>query len=306
MESSINILHKDSKKEWLSALEVFLWYWCNIKCVFCYQKNLRSIQPHYLNSSIVKDLIHSHRKRWKISIVFSWWEPLLDKNLLEYIQYASKEGYSDIRVHSNGTLLTSIEKFESYVQAGVTGFIFSIHWYWDIHDALTRSKWSFAKISRSIANFTKLKQKYPYLVLDTNTVLTKYNYQSLPILFRFLSYFPITRSQIIQLYSLWLFSQDEKKQLYITYEDSLESIYSILDNYKNQVTLENFPLCKINTTYHNFIVQRQKANNDSFWYIWEEIESIGTAYVEKCTHCEYKNECSGFPKDYIEIFWNSL
>ncbi|MBT3726525.1 hypothetical protein HOG21_02225 [bacterium] len=45
------------------------------------------------------------------------------------------------------------------------------------------------------------------------------NYKNLDKLFKFLSYFPITRSQIVQLYSLNLFTDLEKQHLYVSYDE---------------------------------------------------------------------------------------
>jgi MoaA/NifB/PqqE/SkfB family radical SAM enzyme len=68
-------------------------------------------------------------------------------------------------------------------------------------------------------NLLEIKKENSKITIDTNTVLNKFNYKNLDILFKFLSYFPITRSQIVQLYSLYLFTFEEKKKLYISYDD---------------------------------------------------------------------------------------
>gem|GEM_PF-5963072 len=100
--------------------------------------------------------------------------------------------------------------------------------------------------------------------MDTNTVLTRYNYKTLYNLFKFLSLFPITRSQLVQLYSLDLFSLKEKKDLYVSYEDFDTYLGKILTLENINITLENFPFCKINKKYYPHILERRIYNNDAY------------------------------------------
>ena len=114
-----------------------------------------------------------------------------------------------------------------------------------------------------LLNIFNLKKADKNFVLDTNTVLTRLNYNSIHILTKFLSYFPVTRSQIVQLYSLYLFDINEKKDLYVSYDEFSKYIPRIVETNKN-ITFENFPLCKVDRRYWNFILKRQKYNNDAY------------------------------------------
>jgi len=283
-------------------IEIFLWYRCNLNCVFCFQKNLRKTEKNNIDYLKVKKIIDDWSENWKKSIIFSWWEPLLDKNIFDYISFAKQKGYTDIRIHSNWLILSKKEIFEQYILSWVNAFIVSIHWYWEVHDISVRSKWAFDKIKITLINFLELKKKYNYLVLDTNTVLTKYNYNTLDKLFKFLSFFPITRSQLVQLYSLWLYENKEKKSLYVKYEDFNWYLDNIIKIYWKNITLENFPFCQVNEFVYNNIIKRQIYNNDAFWYLWENLEESSTMYIEKCKKCEYKSFCAWIPKDYLQIF----
>lgn len=195
----------------LKGIEVFLWYGCNAKCRFCFQKDLRLKETKFIKYDDVIKFIDIWISQWKNSIIFSWWEPSLDKNLINYIDYCKKNNFTDIRVHSNWINFSDKSILEKYVEAWVNWVVISVHWYWKIHDYLVWYKWAFERLKSTFVNLAKLKYDNPEFVIDTNTVLNRYNYNSLDILFRFLGKFPITRSQIVQLYSLYLFSLEEKK-----------------------------------------------------------------------------------------------
>lgn len=292
---------EDIKKK-LQWLEIFLGYSCNLRCSFCFQKDLRKKNPKYIDEGVVRGVILEGFEQWKRSLIFSGWDPMGDKNLLSYVLYARELWYEDIRIHTNGIVLSSKEVFEKYVLAGVNGFILSVHGYGPVHDILVKLPWAFEKVFKALAHFVDLKKKYPYLVLDTNTVLTKHNYTTLHTLFKFLSFFPITRSQIVQLYSLGLFSQQEKSALYVTYEDFNPYLTRIIALYWRNITLENFPFCKVDISVYNNIISRQQYDNDAYWNIGENLEESSTTFIEKCRECEYRKQCTGIPKDYLQIF----
>lgn len=286
---------------WLNWIEIFLWYPCNQKCSFCFQKDLRYKESKFLDYEEVISIIDKWFLDWKNSIIFSWWESTMDKNLLNYILYCKKKWFSDIRVHTNGLIFSNNDILLEYYKSWINWIIISIHGYWKIHDYLVWLNWAFDKLKISLSNISNLIKNDNKFVLDTNTVLTKYNYNSIHILFKFLSYFPITRSQIVQLYSLYLFSLEEKKGLYVSYDKFKPYISKVIENNHN-VTFENFPLCKVDKVYWDFIIKRQKYDNDAYWNMWEWFEESDCTYLESCEKCLFKNDCVWIPKDYLKVF----
>lgn len=239
----------------------------------------------------------------KKSVVFSWWEATLDPNILKYIDYCKNNWFIDIRVHTNWITFSDKTILDKYIKTWMTGIILSIHWYWKIHDFLVWKKWWFDMIKKTLLNLSEIKKDNNKFVIDTNTVLTRFNYSNLVLLFKFLNYFPITRSQIVQLYSLYLFDIKEKEKLYISYYKFHNEIWKIFDINKN-FTLENFPFCKVNKKYWDLIIKRQKYNNEAYWNMWEWFEESDCTYLEECKTCLYKKQCTWIPKDYLSVFKN--
>lgn len=289
------------KSNGLHGIEIFLWYACNKKCLFCFQKDLRYEVPKFLPSHEIMEIIDSASKRGIRSVIFSGWEPFLDKNILTYITHAKSIGYEDIRVHTNGTTLVEREDILTFIRAWLSWLVISIHGFWAIHDFLVQRKGSFEMIKRMMVHLWKITLQYPEFTIDTNTVLTRYNYNHLLPLFTFFRYFPIVRSQIVQLYSLHLFSHTEKKDLFVSYDAFRKEIPKILAINTN-ITLENVPLCKVDEASRYSITDRYRYDSEWYGAIHEDIEESNCIYLEECKKCSLKNKCPWVPWDYLEIF----
>jgi len=167
----------------LEGLEIFLWYACNVRCVFCYQKDLRFKYKNNLTQSEVETLLQDGFDEGKRFVIFAWWEPTLDKNLPVYVSFAQKLWYQHIRVHTNWFRLQDSAYIIDLYERGLTGVIFSFHGYGKLHDEITQSPTSFSNLDAAIRNVDAIIQKDSNFVLDVNTVLYKWNYKQLLKLF---------------------------------------------------------------------------------------------------------------------------
>ena len=285
-------------------IEIFLLYACSLKCSFCFQKDLRYEFKKNLEFEEVEDMIKKGFLDGKRFIVFSGWESTLDRNLKKYIALCKETGYEDIRIHTNGLSFSNMDLLKEYVHLWTTGVVISIHGYWAIHDKLVKLDGAFEKVKKTLVNLYEIKKENTNFTIDTNSVLTRYNKGNLKSLFKFLSYFPITRAQIVQLYSLYLFTKEEKQKLYVPYDDFRDELDDIVDTPNINVTLENFPFCKVNERSRKHIEERQRYNNDAFWYLWEWLEESSCTYLKNCLNCKLKEKCTWVPKYYNEVFPN--
>lgn len=296
-------------QEWL---EIFLGYRCNIKCNFCYQKDLRKQFVKNIDEEEVLRLLTEWIKDWKKFVIFSGWEPTLDKNLSYYIEYSRKLGYEHIRVHTNGWWFKDYQYLEDLYNKWLTWVTLSIHWYWKIQDIISWVKWNFDFLFQVLINFEKLKKKNKNFVIDTNTVVCKYNYQNVPKLIYFLSYFSVTRWQIVLTYSLWLFSKKEKKDIIPRYENILPYLIKsieIAQKNKKKFVLENIPFCVIEKKYWFAIRENIKIQKDSIivdkWNVWNTNKNW-MLNSKKCENCKMSSECRGLPTDYYEIYGDEI
>lgn len=127
---------------------------CNNDCLFCY--NVWKCRDDYpkgeLNTEDTKKLIAKTIKDTKCKqFTFTGGEPFLRKDLAELVSFTKKQGVS-VTIISNGTLITE-EVAKEYIKLGVGLFelpILSAER--TTHDALSRHKGAFDKVTESIAN----------------------------------------------------------------------------------------------------------------------------------------------------------
>lgn len=113
----------------IKAIEIEINSRCNLQCSYC-PNSLNARESHGTMSvemyhSLI-DQLHELNFSGRISYDF-YNEPLLSKNLLNYVSYTkNKLSGSFIEIYSNGTLLT-LEKFRDLVSAGVDQFLITKH-----------------------------------------------------------------------------------------------------------------------------------------------------------------------------------
>lgn len=294
-------------QEWL---EIFLWYRCNIKCNFCYQKDLRKKFIKNIEKEKVFKMLENGIKDWKKFVIFSGWEPTIEKNLLEYIDFSKKLGYEHIRIHTNGFWFQNYEYLEYLYQKWLTGVTVSIHWYWIIQDKISKVKWNFDFLFKALVNFEKLKRKDNNFIFDTNTVICKQNSLFLFQLFKFLNKFSITRRMLVFPYNIDRNLEEIKKilpnNLYF-----LEEVEKVLEfMFKTETkdfVLETLPYCLINKKYWWFIEKNFKTDKDVYYIDWKKDKNLQylvwkIKYLE-CKKCIKNDVCFWFSKDLIQILW---
>lgn len=305
VDGNSTIMNDIKNLEWL---EIFLWYACNVKCSFCYQKDLRLEYKNNIEKEKVLNLIDDWFNQWKRFIIFSWWEATLDKNLSYYIWYAKNKGFEHIRVHTNGFWFKKYDYLQNLFDQWLTGVIISVHWFGKIHDSISRAPGSFQNILKALINFEKLKAIEPSFVFDTNTVICKQNYKYLEKLIVLLSKFTITRGQLVMPYTLDLFTHQEKLNLIPEFKNCIPYIIKLLDiwvNNNKRFVIENIPFCKIANHYWMHIIDNIKTIKDAVTLSDTYKSNLDDSWMKKwndCQKCIMNNVCKWVPQDYFKIY----
>ena len=301
----------------LEWLEIFLWYKCNYKCNFCFENKFRGLEKWYSDKDIYF-LIHEWYKNWKKFILFSWWEPTLDINLVKYIRFSREIGYMKILIHTNWTKTSNFYYLKELFDNGLTWIILSFHWFWEISNLITKNKRSFFYLNKSLINASKIKTIDNSFTIDTNTVINKYNYKNLLILFKYFSKFPIIRRMITFPYSMFNFDSLELKKIFPNIKESVKEINKVLDyclKYEiNDTVVEALPYCLFEKRYWKFIEKNFRSskkvcipedNNlevlknyhdiDLQHYTWWKIK------FKSCRKCVKYNICLWISEDYLKV-----
>ena len=145
---------------------------CNSNCIFCMECNSKNL---YLPSSKkMYQLFRKGRKKTD-SILFTGPEPTVNKSLLQYVKIAQGLGYKEIRLITNGRLLSYFSYAQKLLESGTTNISISLHGSNEkINDSLTRTPGGFRQTLKACQNLITLKPLFP-LKIFINCTLTKIN-----------------------------------------------------------------------------------------------------------------------------------
>ncbi|MDD5067507.1 MAG: radical SAM protein [bacterium] len=135
-------------------------YLCNNNCIFCVdgEKEKLPLPP--------ADRIFRLLKQWKKrtdSILFCGPEPTLNPSLSDFIRKARELGYTEIRLLTNGRMLSYYNFAKKIVSSGVTELCVSFHGSRSsIQDAQTRTPGSFQQTYQACRNLSVLRSSHSF------------------------------------------------------------------------------------------------------------------------------------------------
>jgi MoaA/NifB/PqqE/SkfB family radical SAM enzyme len=161
-------------------LDIKLSYKCNNRCLFCVQGDKRCHLPDKTMQEI-EDIFRENKKTCR-EVIFTGGEMTIRPDILDLIRRARRNGYQ-VHLQTNGRMFAYESFCHQVIDAGAHDFTISIHGLTSkTHDRLTRCPGSYEQTLRGIKNLMALRQH-----VFTNTVITKYNYRSLPRMSGFLA-----------------------------------------------------------------------------------------------------------------------
>ena len=107
-------------------LEIENIYACNLKCIHCAREYIEDAGIQRMSNDLYKKVVKEAVAMGTRSLGFAvWGEAFLDKKIFEKIVYARECGILDIRLHSNGYLVTP-DIAKKIVESGVTWMSISL------------------------------------------------------------------------------------------------------------------------------------------------------------------------------------
>lgn len=177
-----------SSQKTIGKVESLVIFKCNCKCLMCstglqIERSINSndycaFKPF---KEVIKDIDKAKKMKAK-GFAFSGGEPTLRKDLSELVAYAKSAGFPHIEVQSNGRMYFYKEYCQKLIDAGVNNFVISFHSHIEkIQDMIMGVPGSYKQAIQGMKNLCNLGQ-----ALKINIVLTKFNYQHLEELIKFL------------------------------------------------------------------------------------------------------------------------
>ncbi|MDD4530422.1 MAG: radical SAM protein [Candidatus Gracilibacteria bacterium] len=300
-----------------TSLNVPTNFYCNQKCVFCIdfcidkEKHLFSYleKPNIINETYT--FLEQNSGIYE-KVMFTFGEPTLNPSLPLYIKKAKELGYKEIGIVTNGSKLSDNKLRKEIIEAGLDLIIFSIHGSNStIHDYLTQVKGSFDK---TLKGLILCKKEYKNLDIKVSYVLNKYNLKDLlPAIKLFKK---VGVSNIIINTIRPNLNEDDPHYYdnvydfsdFLTYINSLRNddikfLNSLIKERKLNFT--DIPICILQKTkldlfsYGKVEIRVVKQLDDNAGFHNTENEKI---YLDICGNCEFKSDCEGLYKKYLNIF----
>lgn len=285
--------------------DIKVWFACNNYCTFCVQWDKRyKFKPRSLDE--IKKIIKEEYNSWAKSVVFTWWEPTVHPNLVEAVEYAKFIWYAQIQIQSNWTNFDNIDYVKKLINAWVTEFSPSIHWFnRETHNKQVWTHWAWDKVVKWLINLRKLNQ-----LVIINSVVTKDNYKEIPQLAELLIKLKVTQFQFAFVHILW--SADKNKETVVPKKSNvIPYIHKALDIAKNAwipAFTEAIPYClmkwyewAISETImpETSVVDAETRTESYADYRWNQWK----AKWINCSDCLKNSVCEWPWKEYPDIYW---
>jgi len=279
---------------------------CNNNCLFCVQWDKRT---KYNPRTVVeiKKIIREEYEKWCEWVVFTWWEPTVHIWLVECVEYSKNIWYKVIQIQSNWQNFSDIEYVKKLINAWVTEFWPSIHWFKaETHDFLVKTPWAWNKVIKWLINLRNLNQ-----LVIINSVITKQNYKEIPMLAELLVKLWVNQFQFAFVHILW--SADKNKYDVVPIKSEIiPYVKKALDIWKRSGIVcmtEAIPFCFMQwyewaIAEYNFmpettVVDAEHRTESYANYRLNEWKAKG----EKCKECIKNNICEWPWKEYPEMYW---
>ncbi|RLI96505.1 MAG: hypothetical protein DRO96_02945 [Candidatus Aenigmatarchaeota archaeon] len=289
-------------------LDLKVGFRCNNNCIFCAQAHKRHLGDQ--TTDALKKHLREGKEDGCTEVVFTGGEPTIREDILELVKYAKDLGYEAIQIQSNGRMFSYRNFCEKIIKAGATEFSPALHGPTaEIHEIQTRAPGSFAQTVQGIKNLVELDQ---YVM--TNSVVTKYNYKSLPELAELLIKLGVDQFQLAFVHPVGNAWKNFDKVV-PRKSDVKPYIHRALDIGKNsgvRMMVEAFPFCFMRgyEKYCSELFMPRGEVRDAELVIkdfdrWRK--ESGKAKFEGCKKCKFDLICEGPWKEYPQKYgWDEF
>jgi len=272
---------------------------CNNDCLFCMEDKEGGLNlKEELTNDYVFKILKEKKKEYD-KVLFTGYEPTINKNLINYILLAKKLGFQEVQLISNGRILADNNILKKFILAGVNVFIISIH-YFDkkIHEQITRREGSFAQTVKALENLKKNSQKYNLQII-TNTTLINLNYLEIKKILDFLSHYPL-KTAVFNL-TIPIGQALENQEINIRYSEVVNLFKkNDLRKYNFEIVINGAVPCllpdNLELLGYKEIVYSETDKNKLI-----KSDTNKTKRPE-CKKCKFFNICDGVWQNYIDLF----
>jgi MoaA/NifB/PqqE/SkfB family radical SAM enzyme len=264
---------------------------CNQSCNFCSAE----YRMEWNKSIPLKDIFKQILEKDDY-IQISGGEPLLNSDLFKILYFIRKHKQNCfIEFQSNWVLLLNNKNLENLEKFNI--WLYNINYpchIEEVNDEIVRWKWSFFPREKAMKEIIRR-----WLNLRINIIVNTINYKYLPEMVDYINiqFKWLERIQFSFTKAMWAANKNE--EVVAKYEDTekyfIESLAKCR-NYWIKADVDHIPMCFLWKFFENHVDYHKMKS----WEKWVFLEEKN--YVERCKWCDKKDLCTGYRKDYLEIY----
>lgn len=276
---------------------------CNNRCIFCVVDS-----PHQKNEQVsskrIIEFLEKHRGKGYEAVNIHGGEATIRKDFLEILEKIKEYGYPRVILQTNARRLANLDFANQTIDLGVDLFVVSIHGHDpQTHDKITKVAGSLDQAVQGILNVKSLGAK-----IRTNTVVSKLNYQYLPLIIELLLNLKVDHINLSAVHTAGA-AYRNFEVVTPTYEEIqsvIKEAVELVNRAKIHLTLEGFPFCRIPGLEQSVI----DWDNQKFKMLFrsfvlndyeDHMDHTMRVHGEPCSFCPQNNKCGGVYKEYIAI-----
>lgn len=292
----------------MNKIDFHISYNCLNKCLFCSSSvSIGKFRRHPLKIETILRLLREKRRKGFTSVNFTGGEPTMVYGFSQLVKETKKMGYR-IYVGTNGGRFEN-KKFCLEVAPFLDEVYFSCHGHTSrLHNFLTANKASFTRLNRAMDNLSKFPIRF-----SSNTVVTKYNFEFLDKILKFLIKKQIKQILISNLApeGRGLKNYDKLAVRLRDFKKKIPVLVKIANKEKMIIRFFGLPACILGdlACYSNDFCWDKRLNieqdkNKKLYLKEEQCLSPARNRVKtvKCQNCLYNEICGGVFEEYFRKF----
>lgn len=293
-------------------LEIYLWWTCNKRCIFCSEYN--NMEDNWnkkiSETEVLKKLI-KYKKLWYNHVTFLWWEPFIQSNFLFSLKSAKKLWYT-VLVTTNATTLWIEDQAEKYLPF-IDELILSIN---TINEKIYKRIHRVNNFINYDLVFENIKKYWKWNLLKVNCVLNKYNLDDIENVMLFISdkmvnELSLTYPDVHARYYRAGYAKEHIFPKYYSLRKYIKQYFSTAGKYWISLKIADIPFCVleemryIERTDEYFYSNRLKIDREWVELNRNTVSPRWRKQIKKCVGCKFTNICWWPCTEYIKDYWDS-
>ncbi|MCB9506235.1 MAG: radical SAM protein [Myxococcales bacterium] len=293
--------------------ELQLGHLCNNRCVFCVSGHLTALgMAKPIDLQPIVDAIDDARAGGATRLVFVGGEPTLHKGFLPALEHASKLGFSEIVIFTNGVKLPQPGFIDACLALGTFTWRISIQGATEeAHVAVTKKARSFQRILEGIRILRDRGQR-----VTCNMCVNEESYRSLPHYPELVSEYEIKQLHvdIVRPRSAGDTSPEYLRKIMPRYSEMAPYYDAMLRGFDDMdpdfdINVGNLPYCILPQWAHRVhhageATITKSAGADGFQLEYDKYEShrAQRTHLPGCDQCALRPSCTGVFHEYLELY----